>query len=105
MTGEYARTFSSTSASAGITSRPYGDGGVTYLKLNNWFDNLQPRLGFSWDPSGKGKTKIFANYARFVETPLPLDINVRAGGGSTPDRQELQRQPPECSVEFDYIRD
>jgi outer membrane receptor protein involved in Fe transport len=57
----------------------YGDEGVTYLKLNNWFDNLQPRLGFSWDPWAKGRTKIFANYARFVETPLPLDINVRAG--------------------------
>ena len=57
----------------------YGNAGKTYLKLNNWKDNLQPRLGFSWDPWGKGRTKIFANYARFVETPIPLDINVRAG--------------------------
>jgi hypothetical protein len=57
--------------------------GNTYLKLNNWFDNLQPRLGFSWDPWGKGRTKIFANYARFVETPIPLDLNVRAGGGGS----------------------
>jgi outer membrane receptor protein involved in Fe transport len=56
-----------------------GNGGVTYLKLNNWFDNLQPRLGFIWDFTGKGKGKIFANYARFLETPIPLDINVRAG--------------------------
>jgi len=53
------------------------------LKLNNLFDTLQPRLGFSWDPAGKGTTKIFANYARFVETPLPLDINVRAGSDNT----------------------
>ena len=57
--------------------------GNTYLKLNNWFDNLQPRLGFSWDPWGKGRSKIFANYARFVETPIPLDLNVRAGGGGS----------------------
>jgi outer membrane receptor protein involved in Fe transport len=56
-----------------------GNEGVTYLKLNNWFHNLQPRLGFSWDPWGKGETKIFANFARFVETPIPLDVNVRAG--------------------------
>jgi outer membrane receptor protein involved in Fe transport len=52
----------------------------TYIKLNNWFDNLQPRIGFIWDFTGKGKGKIFANYARFLETPIPLDINVRAGG-------------------------
>jgi len=56
-----------------------GNEGVTYLKLNNWFDNLQPRIGFIWDFTGKGKGKIFANYARFLETPIPLDINVRAG--------------------------
>jgi outer membrane receptor protein involved in Fe transport len=60
-----------------------GNGGVSYLKLNNWFHNLQPRLGFSWDPWGKGKSKIFANYARFVETPIPLDVNVRAGSNDT----------------------
>lgn len=57
--------------------------GTSYLKLNNWFDNLQPRIGFSWDPWGKGRSKIFANYARFVETPIPLDLNVRAGGGGS----------------------
>ena len=57
--------------------------GGTYLKFNNLFDNLQPRIGFSWDPFGAGRTKIFANYARFVETPLPLDLNVRAGGGGS----------------------
>jgi len=55
----------------------------SYLKLNNLFDTLQPRIGFSWDPTGKGKMKIFANYARYVETPLPLDINVRAGSDNT----------------------
>ena len=52
----------------------------TYIKLNNWFDNLQPRIGIIWDFTGKGKGKFFANYARYLETPLPLDINVRAGG-------------------------
>ncbi len=60
-----------------------GNGGVTYLKFNNYGDNLQPRVGFSWDPFNKGKTKIYANYARFVETPIPLDLNVRAGSGDS----------------------
>ncbi len=61
----------------------YGNGGVTYLKLNNWFNNLQPRVGLIWDFTGKGKGKFFANVARYVETPLPLDINVRAGSNDT----------------------
>jgi hypothetical protein len=61
----------------------YGEGGVTYLKLNNFKDNLQPRVGLIWDFTGKGKGKLFVNYARFLETPLPLDINVRAGGGDS----------------------
>jgi outer membrane receptor protein involved in Fe transport len=55
----------------------------SYLKLNDLFDTLQPRIGFSWDPTGKGKMKLFANYARYVETPIPLDINVRAGSNNT----------------------
>lgn len=61
----------------------YGAGGVTYLKLNSFKHNLQPRLGFTWDFTGEGKGKVFANYARFLETPIPLDVNVRAGGGGS----------------------
>jgi len=61
----------------------YGAGGVTYLKLNHFLDNLQPRLGLIWDFTGQGKGKVFINYARFLETPLPLDLNVRAGSDTT----------------------
>lgn len=58
----------------------YGLGGdEVYLTLNDWVSNTQPRLGFSWDFLGQGNSKFFANYARFLETPIPLDINVRAG--------------------------
>src|SRR5262245_31088346 len=53
---------------------------TTYIKLNQVFPNTQPRLGFIWDFTGSGKGKFFANYARFLETPIPLDVNVRAGG-------------------------
>jgi len=60
-----------------------GNGGVSYLKLNDVWDNFQPRLGLIWDPFGKGRGKIFVNYARYLETPLPLDINVRAGSDDT----------------------
>jgi outer membrane receptor protein involved in Fe transport len=53
-----------------------------YFALNNFIDNAQPRLGFIWDFTGEGRGKIFANFAKFVETPIPLDLNVRAGGDS-----------------------
>ncbi|MBV8858878.1 MAG: TonB-dependent receptor [Acidobacteria bacterium] len=56
--------------------------GVSYLKLNDFIANLEPRLGFIWDFTGQGRGKVYANFARFVETPLPLDINVRASGNT-----------------------
>lgn len=56
-----------------------------YFALNNFVDNAQPRLGFIWDFTGEGRGKIFANFAKFVETPIPLDLNVRAGG----DQQQI----------------
>jgi outer membrane receptor protein involved in Fe transport len=56
-------------------------GSITkYFALNDFMDNAQPRLGFIWDFTGEGRGKIFANFAKFVETPIPLDLNVRAGG-------------------------
>ncbi len=57
----------------------YGNQDIKYLTLNNFWHNLQPRIGFIWDFTGRGKGKIFANYARYLETPIPLDLNVRAG--------------------------
>src|SRR5688500_1636483 len=57
----------------------YGLDGGTYLTLNDFISNTQPRVGFSWDFLGEGNSKLFANFARYLETPIPLDINVRAG--------------------------
>jgi outer membrane receptor protein involved in Fe transport len=60
---------------------------TSYIKFNNWWDNLAPRLGLVWDFTGNGKGKLFANFATFIETPIPLDVNVRAaGGGSQTDK-------------------
>ena len=61
----------------------YGAGSVTYLKLNNFKDNTQPRIGLIWDFTGNGRGKISVNFARYLETPIPLDANVRAGGGDS----------------------
>ena len=55
--------------------------GGAYIKFNNFWDNMAPRLGVSWDFTGKGKGKLFANYATFIEVPMPLDLNIRSGGG------------------------
>lgn len=54
-----------------------------YLSLNNFKHNFQPRLGIIWDFTKQGKGKVFANYARFLETPIPLDLNVRAGSDTS----------------------
>ncbi|HEX3186048.1 MAG TPA: TonB-dependent receptor [Pyrinomonadaceae bacterium] len=58
----------------------YALGGDTYLTLNDFVSNTQPRLGLTWDFTGEGRGKFFMNFARYLETPIPLDINVRAGG-------------------------
>jgi outer membrane receptor protein involved in Fe transport len=60
-----------------------GNGTQSYLKLNSFMDNLQPRIGLIYDFTGQGKGKLFINYARYLETPLPLDVNVRAGSVGT----------------------
>jgi outer membrane receptor protein involved in Fe transport len=57
----------------------YGNEGAGYIKLNQTFRNMQPRLGAIWDFTGNGRGKVFANYAKYLETPIPLDLNVRAG--------------------------
>ena len=54
--------------------------GLDYFNLNDFRSNTQPRLGFIWDFTGEGRGKVFVNYARYLETPIPLDINVRASG-------------------------
>lgn len=54
-----------------------------YLKLNNFWDNMQPRVGFIWDFMKNGKSKFFVNFSRYLETPIPLDLNVRAGSSNT----------------------
>jgi len=60
----------------------YSNDGTSYIKFNNFWDNLAPRIGLSWDFTGRGKGKFFANYATFIEAPMPLDVNIRAAGGN-----------------------
>jgi outer membrane receptor protein involved in Fe transport len=61
----------------------YSEGGASYIKLNDFVSNTQPRIGVVWDFTGNGRGKLSASFSRYLETPLPLDINVRAGGGDS----------------------
>src|SRR5215475_14115030 len=56
-----------------------GNEGIEYIKLNQFYHDMQPRVGVTWDFTGNGRGKVFVNYAKFVEAPIPLDLNVRAG--------------------------
>jgi hypothetical protein len=48
--------------------------GDTYHEFD---DNLAPRLGFTWDFLGDGRSKVFGHWGRFFQS-LPMDINNRA---------------------------
>jgi outer membrane receptor protein involved in Fe transport len=55
----------------------YGDQIGTALSLpNQW----APRVGVIYDPSGKGRSRIFASYARYYEG-VPLDVVDRSFSG------------------------
>ncbi|MGH9426611.1 MAG: hypothetical protein ACRD2L_09975, partial [Terriglobia bacterium] len=69
--------------------RAYGQGDKLYLKLNSLRDNLEPRVGLIWDFTGKGKGKLFINYARYIEVPIPLRINVLAGSENSGTFKDL----------------
>ena len=80
------------------------DGNVTYLKLNSFKDNLQPRLGFIWDFTGKGKGKFFANFARFLEAPIPTMFLFSAGGVALGSGAQVDRlnAPAGSAVTVDF---
>src|SRR3954447_6148777 len=48
--------------------------GVTQIDLKK---DYAPRLGFTWDPSGLHKTKVFGSYGRYYEE-IPMDLVIRS---------------------------
>src|SRR5690606_8715921 len=51
--------------------------GDSYIKID---DMLAPRLGFSWDAVGDGRTKIFGTAGRYF-LPVANVINIKQAGG------------------------
>jgi hypothetical protein len=56
-----------------------GEDGVPRMVLK---DQLSPRIGFVWDPTQQGRSKIYASYGRYYEN-IPLDLNDRALSSET----------------------
>lgn len=51
--------------------------GETFVKMNNQW---APRLGASFDLTGNGQSKLFANYGRY-HLPVATNTNIRLAGG------------------------
>jgi hypothetical protein len=65
----------------------------SYTFAGNW----APRIGFTIDPTGSRRQKIFANWGRFFEK-IPLDIAVRAFSAESEVRGALYRDQPGGTV-------
>jgi hypothetical protein len=48
----------------------YGDKGVPHGYINNHYDHFEPRVGFAFDPRGKGKESIRGSYSMGFQTPV-----------------------------------
>ncbi len=67
----------------------------SYLKLDSFKNNLQPRLGLIWDFTGKGKGKLFVNYARFLEAANPRELELFRWWRRCERRRKCPRRPAE----------
>jgi len=59
-----------------------GNDGQTIFKFTDVKDQLQPRLGITWDLNNDGKTKLSANFAIYQER-FPMQAALRTGGNET----------------------
>ncbi|MCE1229641.1 MAG: carboxypeptidase regulatory-like domain-containing protein [Firmicutes bacterium] len=58
------------------------DGKVFLKKFDSFKDQIQPRIGFTWDMNQDGKTKVSGSYARYFEQ-IPMQPAMRQGGNET----------------------
>ena len=66
-----------------------GDRDQTIFSFKNFGDQLQPRLGLTWDVNNDGKTKLSANFAIYNER-FPMQAALRTGGKETYRQLHLQ---------------
>jgi hypothetical protein len=55
-------------------------GGITRPINFGWGDKIAPRIGAAWDPTGRGKIKIFGGYGQFYDQ-MKLNLAISSFGG------------------------
>jgi len=55
-------------------------GGIAHPISFGWGDKIAPRIGVAWDPTGKGKIKIFGGYGQFYDQ-MKLNLAISSFGG------------------------
>ncbi|HLZ12510.1 MAG TPA: TonB-dependent receptor [Candidatus Acidoferrum sp.] len=55
-------------------------GGIAHPIDFSWGDKIAPRIGIAWDPTGKGKIKIFGGYGQFYDQ-MKLNLAISSFGG------------------------
>lgn len=64
------------------TQKITGNDGKVFVEFTDVKDQLQPRLGLTWDVNNDGKTKLSANYAVYQER-FPMQAALRTAGNET----------------------
>jgi len=62
--------------------------GESYIKIT---DQIAPRLGFSWDPTGSGLNRIYGSFGDYY-LPIATNTSVRASSGEVFSDQYFQTQ-------------
>jgi Carboxypeptidase regulatory-like domain len=55
-------------------------GGISHPIDFGWGDKIAPRIGVAWDPTGRGKIKIFGGYGQFYDQ-MKLNLAISSFGG------------------------
>jgi len=64
----------------GVRQDKFENAGVTGLTFADFSTDVAPRLGFTWDPTGEGSSKVFGSFGTYY-LPVPNNTNYRAASG------------------------
>lgn len=64
----------------GLRRDEFENSGVTGKVFSSFKTDVAPRLGFSWDPTGNGESKVYGTFGTYY-LPVPNNTNYRAASG------------------------